>query len=143
MKAYLLTAVGVIFLTVIVSFIVPEGKLKKSINFVLRIISIGVLIQPVAKIFTFTPQKESADYDYAYVCQVYSQNQSQLVTQKVKEDLNLDCVCAVEIIYDGTQIKENGVTVEGNFESVQTIEEITEYLEGLGYIHITVNEKTD
>lgn len=143
MKAYLLTAVGVIFLTVIVSFIVPEGKLKKSVNFVLRIISIGVLIQPVAKIFTFTPQKESADYDYAYVCQVYSQNQSQLVTQKVKEDLNLDCVCAVEIIYDGTQIKENGVTVEGNFESVQTIEEITEYLEGLGYIHITVNEKTD
>lgn len=143
MKAYLLTAVGVIFLTVIVSFIVPEGKLKKSVNFVLRIISIGVLIQPVVKIFTFTPQKESADYDYAYVCQVYSQNQSQLVTQKVKEDLNLDCVCAVEIIYDGTQIKENGVTVEGNFESVQTIEEITEYLEGLGYIHITVNEKTD
>lgn len=143
MKAYLLTAVGVIFLTVIVSFIIPEGKLKKSVNFVLRIISIGVLIQPVAKIFTFSPQKESADYDYAYVCQVYSQNQSQLVTQKVKEDLNLDCVCAVEIIYDGTQIKENGVTVEGNFESVQTIEEITEYLEGLGYIHITVNEKTD
>lgn len=143
MKAYLLTAVGVIFLTVIVSFIVPEGKLKKSVNFVLRIISIGVLIQPVAKIFTFTPQKESADYDYAYVCQVYSQNQSHLVTQKVKEDLNLDCVCAVEIIYDGTQIKENGVTVEGNFESVQTIEEITEYLEGLGYIHITVNEKAD
>ena len=143
MKAYLLTAVGVIFLTVIVSFIVPEGKLKKSVNFVLRLVSICVLIQPVTKIFSFTPEKESAAYDYAYVCQVYSQNQSQLVTQKLKDDLNVDCVCAVEIVYDGTQIKENGVTVEGNFESVQTIRTITEYLEGLGYIHITVNEKAD
>ena len=60
MKAYLLTAVGVIFLTVIVSFIVPEGKLKKSVNFVLRLVSICVLIQPVTKIFSFAPEKESA-----------------------------------------------------------------------------------
>ncbi len=142
MKAYLLSAVGVIFLTVLVSFIVPEGKLKKSVNFVLRLVSICVLIQPLTGIFKFTPQTTSANYDYDYICAVYSQNQSNLLTQKVNEELGIDCVCRVEIIYDGTQIKENGVTVEGIYENVQTVEVLTEYLEGLGYINITVNEKT-
>ena len=141
MKAYLLTAVGVIFLTVIISFILPEGKLRKSINLILRIVSICVLIQPTLKLFDFKPTEGVNNLDYDYVCQVYSQNQSQLLTKKVNEDLNFDCVCIVDIEYDGTQIKENGVTVDGNFENVQTIETITEYLRQLGYIHITVNEK--
>ncbi len=143
MKAYLLTAVGVIFLTVIISFIVPEGKLKKSVNFVLRLVSIGMLINPVTKIFNFSTTSSSTTYDYDYVCEVYSQNQSRLLTQKVNDELGYDCVCRVEISYDGTKISENGVTVSGNFENVQTVEQITEYLEGLGYIHITVNETTD
>ena len=59
----------------------------------------------------------------------------------VNEVLNYDCVCVVDVIYEGGQIKENGVTVDGNFVDVQTIEIITEYLRELGYIHITVNEK--
>ncbi|MDE6850355.1 MAG: stage III sporulation protein AF [Clostridia bacterium] len=143
MKAYLLTAAGVIFLTVIISFIVPEGKLKKSVNFVLRLVSIGMLINPVTKIFSFTPTGGSVAYDYDYVCEVYSQNQSRLLTQKINDELGYDCVCRVEILYDGTKISENGVTVSGNFENVQTVEQITEYLEGLGYINITVNERTD
>ncbi|MDE7084632.1 MAG: stage III sporulation protein AF, partial [Clostridia bacterium] len=132
MKAYLLTAAGVIFLTVIISFIVPEGKLKKSVNFVLRLVSIGMLINPVTKIFSFTPTSGSVAYDYDYVCEVYSQNQSRLLTQKINDELGYDCVCRVEILYDGTKISENGVTVSGNFENVQTVEQITEYLEGLG-----------
>ncbi|MDE6690877.1 MAG: stage III sporulation protein AF [Clostridia bacterium] len=143
MKAYLLTAVGVIFLTVIISFIVPEGKLKKSVNFVLRLVSIGMLVSPVTKIFTFAPSESTASYDYEYVAQVYAQNQSRLLTQKVADELGYDCVCNVEIEYKEHKICENGVNVYGNFENVQTVEEITEYLQGLGYIHITVNETTD
>ena len=143
MKAYLLTAVGVIFLTVIISFIVPEGKLKKSVNFVLRLVSIAMLISPATKLFTFTTSEGSLSYDYEYVSEVYAQNQSRLLTQKVSEELGLDCVCRVEIEYDGHKICENGVIVSGNFENVQTVEQITEYLEGLGYINITVNETTD
>ncbi len=143
MKAYLLTAVGVIFLTVIISFIVPEGKLKKSVNFVLRLVSIVMLISPVTKIFSFTPQDTSLTYDFDYVCEVYSQNQSRLLTQKISDELGYDCVCRVDISYDGTKISENGVFVTGNFENVQTVGQITEYLQSLGYINITVNEETD
>lgn len=142
MKGYLLAAVGVIFLTVIVSFIVPEGKLKKTVNFILRLVCICVLIQPVTSIFKFTPQTETNLYDYDYICEVYSQNQSKLVTDKVAEDLGIEnCVCTVEIVYDGTQIKENGIKVVGNFVDDESIKIITEYLESLGYINITVNEK--
>lgn len=141
MKAYLLTAVGAIFLSVIISFVLPEGRLKKSVNFILRLVCIGVLIQPAIKLFDFSTTKQESYANYDYVCQVYAQNQSQLLTKKVSEELNYDCVCVVEIVYDGKQIKENGVTVEGNFVDVQTIETITEYLKELGYINITVNEK--
>ena len=101
-----------------------------------------MLIQPLTGVFKFTPQTPSTNYDYDYICAVYSQNQSNLLTQKVNGELGIDCVCRVEIIYDGTQIKENGVTVEVIYENVQTVEVLTEYLEGLGYINITVNEKT-
>lgn len=143
MKTYLLTAVGVIFLTVIISFIVPEGKLKKSVNFVLRMVSIAVLISPVTKIFDFSLPEQSMAYDYEYVSQVYSQNQSRLLTEKVAEELGYDCVCFVSVTFEGDKLSENGVTVSGKFENQKTIEEITEYLKGLGYINITVNETTD
>ena len=51
MKGYLLTAAGVIFLSVMVSLLMPEGKLNKSITFVMRLICILVLIQPLTGIF--------------------------------------------------------------------------------------------
>ena len=54
MKEYLLSAVGVIFLSVIVSLIVPDGKLNKTIVFIMRMVCIFVLIQPVSGIFKIT-----------------------------------------------------------------------------------------
>ena len=51
MKTYLLTAAGVIFLSVIISLVIPEGKLNKSIVFVMRMACILVLIQPITGIF--------------------------------------------------------------------------------------------
>lgn len=142
MKTYLLTAAGVIFLMVLISFIVPDGKMKKSVSFVLRLVSIAVLVQPLTGIFKFSQNTADMKYDYDYVCSVYAQNQSNLVTQKIQDELGYDdCVCVVEIVYDGAQIKENGVTVQSDYADEKKIATITEYLQGLGYINITVNEK--
>lgn len=145
MKTYMLTAAGVIFLAVLISFIIPEGKLKKSVSFILRLACIFVLVQPVGKIFSFNSgvSATAAEYDYEYFCSVYSQNQSNLVTAKVNEQFGTDLICVVDIYYDGTQIKENGVSVQGKLENGVTIQDIAEYLRELGYINITVNEQSD
>lgn len=140
MKVYLLTAVGVIFLTVIVSFVAPDGKLKKSVNFVLRLISIAVLIQPVTTLFNFQIQSGAYEYDYDYICEVYSKNQSNLVAQKVSEKLGVDCEVCVQIVYDGEKIEEREISVKIDSKNIDKLGEIQAYLRELGYINITVNE---
>ncbi|MGN1060860.1 MAG: stage III sporulation protein AF [Candidatus Coproplasma sp.] len=142
MKAeYLYAALGVVFLSVVAGLLVPEGKLKKSINFVLRLICICVLINPVINLFGIEEQVENISLDYDYICEVYSKNQSSLLTQKVIADCGVECVCTVSVVYEEEKIKENGVTVTGNFEDEQTINKIVEYLKGLGYIDINVNDE--
>ncbi|MGN0806090.1 MAG: stage III sporulation protein AF [Candidatus Coproplasma sp.] len=140
MKAeYLYGALGVVFLSVIAGLIIPEGKLKKSINFVLRLICISVLITPVLNLFGIEEQVKGFSPDYEYICEIYSQNQSELLTQKVYSDCGEECVCTVTVVYQDDKITESGVIVTGNFKDRQTIEKIEEYLRGLGYIDITVN----
>jgi len=139
---YLLTALGVIFLAVIVGLIIPEGKLKKSINFVLRLICVFVLVQPVVNLFGFEGGTGEISYDYDYICEVYSENQSKLLTDKVVNELGEECVCTVAVVFEEDKIKENGVTVSGNFGNDKVIEKITEYLRELGYINITVNDQS-
>lgn len=144
MTEYLLTALGVIFFAVVAGLIIPEGKLKKSINFVLRLVCVCILIQPVTNLFGIEEGGDgvSAEYDYGYICDVYSENQSKLLTGKVSEELGEDCVCTVSVEYIDGAIRENGVSVEGNFGNDKVIEKITEYLLGLGYINITVNDQS-
>lgn len=142
MTAYLLTAAGVIFLTVIVSFIIPDGKLNKSVNFILRLVCIGVLLQPVTQVFDFTKttQKELADYEY--ICNVYSQTQSEQLENELHSNLEIDCECTVAVTFEDGKISENGVTVFIEDCDDEKVEKIYEYLQGLGYINITVNEKS-
>ena len=70
MKAYFLTSAGVIFLSLIVSMLIPEGKLNKTITFVLRLACIFVLLQPISGIFKITSANTGGEplYDYEYVC---------------------------------------------------------------------------
>lgn len=141
MIEYITVAAGAIFLTVVVGFIIPEGKLNKSVNFVMRIVCIFLLIRPVAGIFDFKTEDASL-IDYEYICTVYEENQSNHLKQLLYEKFGVDCDCKVEVIYADGQIKENGVEVSGYFVEGKTKLEICEYLESLGYIDITVNEKT-
>lgn len=139
---YLLTALGVIFFAVIVGLVIPEGKLKKSVNFVLRLVCICVLIRPLTNIFGINSQTATITYDYDYICEVYSQNQSALLTDKVVGETGVECICTVSVVFEEDKIKENGVLVEGNFGNDKVIEKITEYLQELGYINITVNDQS-
>ena len=142
MKAeYLYAALGVVFLSVIAGLLIPEGKLKKSVNFVLRLICILVLINPLLNLFGIEEEVKNITLDYGYICEIYSKNQSELLTQKVIEDCQTECVCTVEVIYEDEKIKESGVTVTGNFKDEQSINKILEYLQGLGYIDIIVNDQ--
>ena len=142
MKAeYLYVALGVVFLSVIAGLLIPEGKLKKSVNFVLRLICILVLINPLLNRFGIEEEVKNITLDYGYICEIYSKNQSELLTQKVISDCQTECVCTVEVIYEDDKIKESGVTVTGNFKDEQSINKILEYLKGLGYIDIIVNDQ--
>ncbi len=141
MKAYLLSAFGVIFLAVITSYIVPEGKLKKTINFVLRVVCITVLLSPVGNLISLDGATDGEAFDYDYICSVYSANQSLLLQNKLSDELGIDCDCVVAVIFEDDSIKENGVTVYG-IKDADERKIIVEYLKELGYININVNEES-
>lgn len=141
MTNYLLTAAGVIFLTVIVGFIIPEGKLNKSVNFILRLVCIGVLLQPITGIFNFSTTTEGNLADYEYICAVYSQTQSEQLERDISKNLGIECICTVSITFEDGQICENGVAVLVEDCDDKKVDLIWEYLKSAGYINITVNEK--
>ncbi|MDE5721217.1 MAG: stage III sporulation protein AF [Clostridia bacterium] len=143
MKTYLLTAAGVIFLSVIISLIIPEGKMHKSIVFVMRMVCIFVLIQPVTGIFKI--QSSSVDkplYDYEYVCAVYSDNQSTQLEKLLLKEYGEETNCKVNVVYNDGKFEVSAVTVEFAQEN-EKINEIYEYLVKLGYINITVYAKSN
>lgn len=143
MTSYISLAAGAVFLTVIVSFIVPKGRLGKCINFVLRLACILIIISPVTAIFDLSLSEEDKELiDYDYICQVYSENQSRTLELMIEDELGVECDCEVEIIYTDGSFKENGVRVTGDFVEKDIMSEIQSYLQELGYININVNEKT-
>ena len=144
MKTYLLTAAGVIFLSVIISLVIPEGKLNKSIVFVMRMACILVLIQPITGIFKISSASvDEPLYDYVYICKVYSDNQSEQLEKLLLKEFSEECDCVVEIVHDNGNFKAESVTVETNSQDEKIINDIYEYLEKLNYINITVYAKSD
>lgn len=137
---YLLTATGVIFLSVIVSLLIPEGKLNKTITFVMRIICIFVLIQPVVTLFTQNALSEEGQdlTDYAYVCTIYSDWQSRELEAVLEEEFGKNFDCFVEVEYSDGEFAILSVTVNSDENSQNFIVEVYEYLEELGYINISV-----
>ncbi|MDE5943593.1 MAG: hypothetical protein K2H30_05225 [Clostridia bacterium] len=143
MKTYLLTAAAVIFLSVIVSLIIPQGKLNKTIVFVMRMACILVLIQPITGIFKIkTSSQGEAIYDTEYVATVYSKNQSGSLEKLLYSEFEEECVCNVNVVYDGVNFTVESVSVQTVSQNNKLIEDIYEYLEQLGYINITVYAKS-
>lgn len=143
MKTYLLSATGVIFLSVIVSLLVPEGKLNKSITFVMRLICIAVLIQPLTGIFKIGQTENSAiKTDYEYVASVYSNHQSEQLEKLLQEKLFIEseCLITVEFVSGDFKVTQTEVKVIDADEKI--IEDIYAYLRELGYINISVYAKS-
>lgn len=142
MKNYLLTAAGVIFLSVIISLLIPEGKMNKSITFVMRIACILVLIRPVTGIFKIDSASVGDFIDYDYICTVYSQDQSSQLEILLLNEFSEECDCTVDIKYmDGEFIVES-VEVEVTTQNDKIIDGIYAYLEQSGYINISVYAKS-
>lgn len=144
MSTYLALSAGIIFLTVLVGFIIPEGKLNKTISFVVRLACIFILISPLLKVFGFKQTTDDGDLiDYGYICSVYSKSQSEQLERLISENVGVECSLVVDFTYEDGVFKENGVTILTDFVDSVTIEKIQAYLGELGYININVNEKDD
>ena len=144
MTAYIATAAGAVFLTVIAGMLMPEGKLGKTINFVLRIVCIAILISPVFKIFELDLESGGGGaVDYEYVCEVLSHSQSRALENLIEENMGVDCRCLVEVVYEDGAITQTSVTVCTDNVEKEVNDGIVSYLRELGYININVHEKTD
>ncbi len=143
MTAYLTAACGAVFLSVVVSFIIPQGKLAKTINFVLRIACIAILISPLAKLFSISDEEFDSMVDYDYICSLYSENQSASLEKFIKEEFGAQSECSVNVVYgdEGFYAESVEVCLIGSYGD--SAYEIYEYLKEADYINITVYESSD
>lgn len=143
MKAYLLTAAGVIFLSVIVSLLIPEGKLHKTVTFVMRLVCLLVLIQPVTGIFKIGDTETTSKYfDYEFVEDVYTDHQSRELEKLLQKEFGQKTECIVDVEYEDGQFKVEKVLVALEKDGAKFINQIYAYLEKLNYINITVYAKS-
>lgn len=138
MSTYLLSAVGVIFLSVIVSLIIPEGKLNKSVTFIMRLICIFVLVQPVTGIFGVSESLGELNIDYEYVSTVYSNHQSSQLEKLLLSEYGVNAECDVAVKYENNVFSVEKTQVCLAEKDIDLFDTIYEYLLGLGYINISV-----
>ncbi len=143
MKIYLLTAAGVIFISVIVSLLIPEGKLNKTVTFIMRLICILVLIQPITGIFGIKNEQPVSDFiDYGYVETAYSENQSAQLEKLLLKEFEVETDCVVNIFFENGEFKAKSVEVGLEKNNEKLFKEIYSYLSDCGYINITVYAKS-
>lgn len=142
MTGYLITACGAVFLSVIVSFIMPQGKLSGTIAFVMRMICVVILVLPLAKLFFPDSEKQQELVDYDYICSVYSRTQSRALEEELEEEFGAETVCEVSVAYgeEGFYAESVKVGITGNYDTLS--HEIYAYLQEADYINITVYESS-
>ena len=141
MTSYLVTACGAVFLSVVVSFVIPQDKLGKSITVVLRLVCIAILITPLLQLFGISVDDAEISVDYDYICEVYSENQSKALEELIESSFNVQTECTVVIVYGDDGFSVQGVEVCLISSDGQIAEQIYEYLQEVGYINITVYEQ--
>lgn len=142
MTTYLVTACGAVFLSIVVSFVIPQGKLGKSVTVVLRLICIAILISPVLQLFGISVDDTEISVDFDYICEVYSENQSRALEELIESKFNVQSECTIVIVYGDNSFSVESVEVCLISSDKQIAEQIYEYLEKAGYINITVYEQS-
>lgn len=136
MKNILLIASGVVFLSIILTYVMPDGKLKNSINFILRTVCVLTLITPITQFFF--SDNSSIDVNYGDVANIYRLNQEEYLESVILREFDVECDCLLNIDYVDNKIIENGVTIY-LLENFNEADKIYSYLTNLGYINIIVN----
>lgn len=141
MTEYLITACGTVFLSVIISFIIPQGRLNSAITFVIRMICIVILVLPLTQLFTDVKGGgELADYDY--ICAFYSENQSKALDKALEEEFGIEVQCDLTIAHGSEGFYLESVNVGVPTEYYSLSDKIYEYLHEADYINITVYESS-
>ena len=137
MKSVLTIATGVVFISLIATYVIPNGKLRRSINLVLRLACILALVSPVLKLIL--PDVKVEYVNYNQVATVFEKSQENYLQKLILDKFGADCECNLIIEYDGNIIAEKGIVIKikDNFDKR---EQIYSYLIELGYINIIVNE---
>ncbi len=138
MKTYLAIAAGIVFLSILCSVLVPEGKLKKTVLFSLRMVCIAALIQPVYNLFSFAENESREICDYSFICEAYSIQQKNAAEDAIYSEFGETCSCEITIEYIDCEFTQTAINVTTQSGNLQLIYEIYEYLEELGYININV-----
>ncbi len=138
MKAYLAVAAGTVFLSILCSILVPEGKLKKTVLFSLRMVCLVALIQPVYNLFSFADSELSDICDYSFICEMYSNQQEKAAESEIYNKFGESCTCEITIEYSDGEFIQTAIDVITDSGNSETISQIYEYLNGLGYINIIV-----
>ena len=127
MKTYLLSAAAAIFLSVIISLLVPEGKLNKTITFIMRLVCILVLIQPITGLFKLSQQwPTDSTVDYVFVESVYSDHQSAQLEKLIKTEFEKRCKNYDYLVVEGA----GGITCPFNMATEQLL--LPEVIKELG-----------
>lgn len=138
MKAYLTLAAGTVFLSILCSILVPDGKLKKTVLFTLRMVCLAALIQPVYNLFSFT-ENESVDIcDYSLICEIYSSQQEAAAEAEILNLFGENSCCEITIEYSDGDFTQTAIFVETESKNSEIILQIYEYLKQLDYINIIV-----
>lgn len=138
MKAYLAVAAGTVFISILCSIFVPEGKLKKTVLFSLRMVCLTALIQPVYNLFSFAESESAEICDYSFICGLYSDQQESAAEEAIYEEFGENCDCEITIEYSDGEFKQSTIFVATESGNAEIISQIYEYLSNLGYININV-----
>jgi hypothetical protein len=144
MKAYILAATGICFFTVLLSFLLPEGKVGKTIQFVMRIACIVCLLQPILGLFNGQNSiAEQSLCDYSLVCSLYEANQEQSIKESILKEFGEEVECDVVIEYQDGNFSQEKVSITLKRQDEEIEQKIYAYLEGSGYINILIHVEVD